>query len=338
MKIASRWIAFLAASALAVIIGAGCESGGGGSAPTSAPASGQVLKVALLTTGPVTDHGWNEAAYDGLQKIKTDLGAQVQNQETDSPSQFESAFRGFASQGYDLIIAHGDEYADSAAKVAKDFPNVDFVTTGGDKVAPNLAPIIFATEQGAYIQGMQAAFLSKTGKGGFVGGQSLPPVAVAADAFAEGAKSVNPKFTVAITYINSWDDTQKAKAQTEALMAQGADMISHNCDAAAVGLFQAANKPGVYSFGVNSDQNSQAPNVLSSNFLDIPNAFETIAKSVQAKQFKGQPLYLGMKDGDIKVIDNPSLEHLFTPAQTAKIKQAEADIESGKVDLRPKTL
>jgi basic membrane lipoprotein Med (substrate-binding protein (PBP1-ABC) superfamily) len=326
----------------AASIAAGC----GNNAPASSSAPGAAvtapvakLKVALLVTGPTTDHGWNEAAFDGLMKIKSDLGATIATQETDSPSQFESAFTGFASQGFDVIFAHGDEYADSAAKAAKQFPKVDFVTTGGDRVAPNLAPIVFATEQGTYLQGMEAGFLTKTNKAGFVGGEALPPVVHAEEAFAEGGKAVNPKFTVAVTYLNSWDDTQKAKAQTDALIASGADMIAHNCDAAAAGLFQsAAAHQGVYSFGVNSDQNDQAPNVISSAYLDIPNAFVSIAKSVQDGSFKGEPLYLGIQAGDIKLIDNPKLSNLLTDAQKAKIEQAQADIESGKIDLKPKSL
>ena len=326
-------------AALALAAGCSSNSAPAPSASTPAPASPPQLKVALLVTGPTTDHGWNEAAADGLAKVKSDLNAEVATQETDNPSQFESAFTGFASQGYDLIFAHGDEYADSAAKAAKQFPKVDFVTTGGDRLALNLAPIVFATEQGTYLQGMEAGFLTKTNKAGFVGGEALPPVVHAEEAFAEGGRAVNPKFTVAVAYLNSWDDTQKAKAQTDAMIAAGADMLAHNCDAAAAGLFQAAAAhPGVYSFGVNSDQNNLAPNIVSSAFLDIPNAFDSIAKSVQAGTFKGQPLYLGIKEGDIRLIDNPKLSNLLTAAQKARILQAQADIESGKIDLKPKEL
>jgi basic membrane protein A len=334
-KLQGKATSFAFFALLASSIFCGCGNKSSTSTSTQAAPS---FKVALLTSGPTDDHGWNEAAYDGLKQIQSTLGAQISTQECDNPSQQQAAYQGYASSGYNLIIGHGDEYADNAAKAAKEFPTVDFVTTGGDKVAPNLAPIVFATEQGCYLQGMEAGFLSKTGKGGFVGGQSFPPVVRAVDAFQEGGQAVNPKFTVAITYINSWSDTQKAKAQTEALMASGADVIAHNCDAAAAGLFQAANQPGVYTFGVNANQNSLAPNVVSSAFLDIPNAFVSIAKTARNGTFKGEPLYLGIKEGDIRLIDNPKLTNLLTPAQHAKILQAQADIVSGKIDLKPKNL
>jgi len=288
--------------------------------------------VALLTTGPVDDGGWNESAYDGLLKIQKDLGAQVSNEVTDNPSEFKSAFEDYASKGYNVIFAHGDEYGDTAAAVAPQFPNTVFITTGGTKFAKNLAPIIFATEDGTYIQGMEAAFISKTGKGGFVGGQALPPVTRAAVAFENGAHAVNPNFSFKITYINSWDDVQAAKGQANELVSGGADMIAHNCDAAAKGLFEAtAADPGVYAFGVNSNQNDESPNILSSAFLDIPKSFEDVAKSVQNGTFQGETLNLGIKDHDVYVIDNPKFASLYTPAETAKIQQAEADLISGKL-------
>ncbi len=290
--------------------------------------------VALLTTGPVTDGGWNQAAYEGLERIQKTQGAQIAKQENLKPDAFEGAFRDYAQQGYNVIFAHGDEFADAAAKVAAQFPQVAFVTTGGDKTAANLTALHFSTEEGTYLQGMEAGMVSKTGKGGFIGGQALPPVTVAANAFGKGAKAVNPKYTFQITYINSWTDTGAAKGQTDALLTSGADTIAHNCDAAAAGMFQTAgDKPGVYTFGVNADENGKASNVLSSAFLNVPKAFEDIARSVKDGTFRGQPLVLGLKAGDVRLIDNPKLANVIPASGKAKIEKAEQQIAAGTLTV-----
>lgn len=307
----------------------------GQAAPATAPPLPPVtgtMKVALLTTGPVTDGGWNQSAYEGLLRIQKALGAQVAKQENLKPDQFEGAFRDFAQQGYNVIFAHGDEFGPAAAKVAAQFPNVAFVTTGGENTAMNLTALHFSTEEGTYLQGMEAGMVSKTGKGGFIGGQNLPPVARAAQAFAKGAKAVNPKYTFQTTYINGWTDTSAAKAQTDALLTSGADTIAHNCDAAAAGMFQTAGvKPGVYTFGVNADENKKAPNVLSSVFLDIPKAFTDIATSVKNGTFQGQALPLGVKENDVRLIDNPKFATVIPAAGKDKIRQASKDIAAGKL-------
>jgi len=156
---------FVALAAFA-LLAAGCHhdtSSHSSSAPT--------FKVALLTTGPVTDGGWNQSAYEGLLRVQKEQGAEIAKQENLKPDQFEGAFRDFAQQGYRVVFAHGDEFGPAAAKVAAQFPQTDFVTTGGENTAPNLTALHFSTEEGTYLQGMEAALVSKTGKGGFVGGR-----------------------------------------------------------------------------------------------------------------------------------------------------------------------
>ena len=302
---------------------------------TTPPTASAGFKAALLTTGPVSDGGWNQAAYEGLQRVGKELGAQTDKQENLKPAQFREALRDFASRGYNVIFAHGDEFGPDAAAVAAQFPKVVFITTGGsEKPGPNIAPIHFATEQGTYLQGMEAGLVSKTGKGGFVGGEEVPPVKVAAEAFANGARSINPKYAFQTTYINGWSDTVAAKAQTDALLSEGADTLAHNCDAAARGLFDTAGThPGVYAFGVNYDENTKAPNVLSSAYLDIPRAFTDIARSVKDHTFQGKAMTLDMKGGYVRLLDNPKLANVIPAAGKARVQQAQKDIVAGKITI-----
>ncbi|MEA2552626.1 MAG: basic rane protein, partial [Fimbriimonadaceae bacterium] len=72
MKSFSFACAIVVASALL----ASCSPQPAGDSTAKAP-----FKVALLTPGPVSDAGWSAMAYDGLQQIKKDLGADVNNQE-----------------------------------------------------------------------------------------------------------------------------------------------------------------------------------------------------------------------------------------------------------------
>jgi len=51
------------------------------------------FKVGLLTPGSVNDNGWNAIAYEGLLRIKKELGAQISKQETKTPAEFEEGFR-----------------------------------------------------------------------------------------------------------------------------------------------------------------------------------------------------------------------------------------------------
>src|SRR5258708_19040830 len=148
---------------------------------TRAPSSG--FRVALLTPGSVSDAGWNAAAFNGLQLIKSKLGAETALVQTKSPADFEDAFRDFASRGFDLIFAHGFEYSDSALEVARSFPDTYFVVSSGSESSANVASITFNVDQATYVEGVLAAGVSKTGIVGAIGVIELPPVPSTFDGF-----------------------------------------------------------------------------------------------------------------------------------------------------------
>jgi len=65
------------------------------------------FKVALLNPGPISDAGWNAAAYEGLLAVRDQLGADISQAETKTPPEFEQAFRDYARRGFSLVIGHG---------------------------------------------------------------------------------------------------------------------------------------------------------------------------------------------------------------------------------------
>ena len=290
------------------------------------------FKVALLSPGPVSDAGWNALAYEGLLMIRDQLGAEVAQVQTRTPAEFEEGFRDFARRGFQLVFGHGFEYQDAAAAVAPDFPKTFFVTTSGNTVRPNVAPMRFMLEEATYLEGMLAAGMSQTGKAGAIGGIEMPPVKSTILAFEAGAKAVKPDFRVAVAYIGNWEDVGAAKEAALALVQQGADFLFHNADAAGLGVFHAAEARHVLAFGSNKNQNDVAPDVvLSSAVIDIPGAFLRIARQVKDGQFVAQIERLGMKAGIVSLVLNPRLEGRIPPALKERVAQTEAGIVAGSV-------
>ena len=315
----------------AALLAAGCQRTP--AAPRSAPAPG--LQVALLSPGPISDQGWNAAAYEGLLRIQKELHAHTSQKQTHGGAEFEADFRHYAAGGYRLVFGHGDELNEPAMRVAPEFPNTVFVTTGGRQFRENVAPMLFTTEEATYLLGMLAASLSRTGKAGQVGGLKLPPVERAFRAFENGAHAVNPRFSVRTVYINSWDDVSAAKEATLALIAQGADAINHNADAAGLGVFQAVqSRGGVLAFGANKDQAAAAPDVIvASAVLDIPRAFVEMAQRVQAGHFQGRVYPLGMKEGVVSLAYNPRLAGRIPAAARARVEKARRAILAGTLTV-----
>jgi basic membrane protein A len=271
------------------------------------PSAG-VFKVALLTPGPVSDQSWNGGAYEGLLWIRDSLGAQVSNVQTKTPAEFEDNFRQYGAQGFDLVFGHGFEFQDAARRVAPEFPRTLYVTTSGSTSGPNLAGMAFGFADASYLAGILAASVTKTQKIATLGGTALPPVVESFRAFEQGAHAVDSSVVVISSYIGNWDDVSAGKEQALAQIAQGADVIFQNADAAGLGVFQAARERKALVIGSNSNQNGVAPDVtLGSVVIDLPRAFLQIAREVKAKTFQPRVVELGEESHVVTLVLNPSL-------------------------------
>lgn len=298
-----------------------------GCAPREAPAP---FRVALVTPGSVADAAWNSSAFAGLNRIHDSLGVPVSHVEARTPAEQEEALRDYAAQGYQLVFGHGFEFQGPAERVSAQYPRVVFIVTSGERVQGNVAPLVFRLNEASYLAGMVAGGMTKTGIIGFVGGVELPPVRLGAEAWAAGAKAVNPQVQSRVTYLNNWDDAALGREAARALIRVGADMLHHNADAAAIGLFQAAKEaPGVYVFGANADQASLAPErVLGSAVIDLPRALLLVAREVQAGTFVPKVESFGLASGVVRYVPNPRLDSLVPPALAARVRAAEDSIKA----------
>lgn len=314
---------------LAAVVLAGCT--GGSSQPDAKASAEGGMKVALLTPGSVSDSGWNALAFDGLQAIKSDLGATVNNQEA-TGTNINDALRTYAQQDYKLVIGHGFEYNAPANEVAKDFPNTVFVTTSGDKTAANVGVIRFNLEQGFYLAGMMAGLMSKTGKVATVG-FDVPSIASTFKAFEAGAKAARPDVVIIRKQLPlEGTDVAAAKQATLAAISEGADFVIHQANQTAQGVFNAAKEKGIYAFGANADQNNNDSGVvIASATIVAKPAFLKIAQEVKNGNFKGGVTFIGMDQGAIDFVVNPNLKDKVPADVITKIEAARADIKSGKL-------
>ena len=102
-----------------------CQSANTSNEPTSEPTSAPVstapaeptatpapdysdFKAAILLPGSISDVGFSGPAYQGLKQLETDFGIQISYSEKVQPADYETIFRGYAQEGYNLIIGHGE--------------------------------------------------------------------------------------------------------------------------------------------------------------------------------------------------------------------------------------
>ncbi|MGI9860867.1 BMP family protein [Moorella naiadis] len=320
-------------SMLFVFSGCGQKTDKNVSANQTAPQENKpVLKVALLLSGPINDNGWNAIAYESLQKVK-EGGAQTSYRENVAQSDQLEAFRAYATQGYNIIFAHGYEFTDAAKKVAPEFPQIKFVVTSNNfSQEPNVASIYANTYQAGFFAGMVAGAITKTHQLAYIGAMDIPAVTEPRDGFIAGAKYIDSEAKVTTAFIGSWDDSAKAKEIANALIQKGVDVILPNADQAGLGAIQAAAEKKVYAIGISRDQSQSAPEtVVASSKYYYP--LEYVANLVKEGKFEARCYRVGIKEDATGLIWNNKLKDKVSAEAMSKINQAIEDVKSGKLDV-----
>lgn len=218
------------------------------------------VKVAFVYVDPVGDTGWSYQHDMARRELERVLGGQVKTTYVESvpaTADAERVIRQLVVAGNQLIFTTSFGYMEPTLRVAKLFPRVKFEHATGYKSAANLVTYESRIHEGAYLLGVLAGKTTKSNTLGIVGSFPIPEVIRNIDAFTLGARSVNPKATTKVIWVDSWYDPGKERQAAEALIAQGADVLGQNTDSPAV--VQVAEKRGVHAFGWDSDMSKYGP-------------------------------------------------------------------------------
>ncbi|MDO8419176.1 MAG: BMP family protein, partial [Rubrivivax sp.] len=186
--------------------------------------------------------------------------------------------------GNQFIVGEAFAVEAAARKVAKDFPKTSFLLgSSGKPQAPNFSVFDNYIQEPAYLSGLIAGGMSKSGRIGMVGGFPIPEVNRLMNAFMAGARETNPKVEFMVTFINSWFDPPKAKEAAFAMIDKGADVMY----AERFGVSDAAKERKVLAIGNVIDTQAQYPDtVIASALWHMEPTIDAAVKAVKAGQFK----------------------------------------------------
>jgi basic membrane protein A len=172
-----------------------------------------------------------------------------------------AAIRDYASQGYDLVLAHGSQYGGSLSEIAPDFPEVSFAwgTSAETFGLDNVYSYEAASDEGGYVMGVMAAALSQSGNIGVVGPVETGDAKLYVDGFIAGAASAGGNATA--TYTGSFSDVALASETAQAFASAGADVLTGTAQMV-VGAVSVANDEGILWFGTQANQTELAPDIV----------------------------------------------------------------------------
>ncbi|KKX33399.1 BMP family ABC transporter substrate-binding protein [Rhizobium sp. LC145] len=304
------------------------------------------LAVGFIYVGPKDDYGYNQAHAEGAAVVKALPGVTVIEEENvaetvDVQKSMESMIN---LDGAALLFPTSFGYFDPhvLATAAKN-PDTLFRHCGGlwqeGKHPANTGSYFGYIHQGQFLNGVAAGHASKTKKIGFVAAKPIPQVLQNVNAFLLGARSVDPSITCQVIFTGEWSLAVKEAEATNALVDQGADVITCHVDSPKVVVETAAGR-GAFVCGYHANQSPLAPEkYLTGAEWAWGNVYSNFVKSAQNGEKLGNFVRGGLKDGFVKMsplgtaVTEPArkqFETTFTEIMTGKFSVFQGPLKDNK--------
>ncbi|MEE9429280.1 MAG: BMP family ABC transporter substrate-binding protein [Paracoccaceae bacterium] len=307
-----------------------------GAAATLAITAGAAVAdpAIIFDLGGKFDKSFNEAAFAGATKWAEETGGSFREIELTSEAQREQALRRFAENGNNPIVMTGFAFATALEAVAADFPDTKFAIIDMVVDQPNVRSVVFNEHEGSYLVGVAAAKASQSGTVSFVGGMDIPLIRKFACGYVQGVKATNADATVIQnmtgTDFHAWNDPVKGGEITKAQISQGSDVVYAAAGGTGVGVLQTATDEGIFSIGVDSNQNYLHPGSVLTSMLKRVDVAVYNAFTDGADMEAGFNV-LGLANGGIDYAVDEHNAGVFSADIAAAVEAAKAGIIDGSI-------
>ncbi|WP_169164719.1 BMP family lipoprotein [Cellulomonas taurus] len=327
------------ALALAACGSAPEESGSTGGSDNAA----SDFKACMVSdSGGFEDKSFNQSGGEGLDRAGDELGVEVVKVESSAETDFGPNVDQLVAQDCNLIIGVGFLLADTLTEAAAANPDIEFalVDSGFNEESDNAKPLLFNTQEAAYLAGYVAAGTSTTGTVATFGGISIPSVTIFMDGFADGVAKYNEDNSADVqllgwdkeaqtgSFTGDFEDQTKGQNLAKGFIDQGADVIMPVAGPVGLGAAAAAKEAGnVAIVGVDADWFETSPDysnvILTSVMKEIGQAvYDTVSEAADGN-FSSEP-YVG-------TLENKGLGlapfHDYDSKVPAEVKTAVEDLQ-----------
>ena len=308
--------------------------------------------------GGFRDHSFNQSSYEGLKAVAERRGIAVSQVESQSVTDFEPNLASMVQQGCDLSVVAGSLLADTTKKVAQANPDKHFAIVDDSSItAENVKPIVYDTAEAAFLAGYLAAGTSESGKVATYGGMDIPTVTVFMDGFADGVTYYNRKHkkdvkvlgwnrrTRSGTFLSSFQDSAKARTETQKLIGEGADVVlpvAGQASQGAVDAVTAANRQSTRVRLIWPDTDgyetleSGRQFLLTSVVKDMSRSVEDVVTQAVDGMFDSTKYVGTLENGGVGLAPYHEQQSTVGADLDKQVQQLERDIISGKVTVESK--
>lgn len=288
------------------------------------------MRIAVFFVGEVADRGFNAAALAGAEAARAEGLADV---EVVAGVPYEQpairAALGRVAAAVDGVVFVGGQGNLAMPDIAAAQPGKRFAIVQGAHTGPNLASYDVRQEDSAFLAGVLAARLTRTGRVAHLSGHRVRPGLKGRAAFVAGVRHVAPDMAVLTGFCGTQDDGGVTRAWATAQAAAGADVLFTMLNAARDGAIAACRASGMRQIGNALDWCALEPDVfVASALARIDRGVRRAIADMVAGEVPVRVVELGLAQGDHVGL---SMQPAVAAAHGAAIAEVAAAIAAGRL-------
>ena len=279
--------------------------------------AGDLKAIAVLVPEQGTDYGWNQQGVDAARAVAEKHGLEFMPAEGLGYGDVRPTLRELAEDGAGLMIAHASGYNTAAPEIAKETGvPVAIVDTPEGLVPGLIADYTLSGHDGAYLAGVLAAKMTRTGSVGIVVSGEPPSWNSQSAGFAQGVKAGNSgvKIIYAVIGPAAYGDAAGGRRVTGSVISAGADVIFGQGNGSSFGMIQAvettkATDGGkVWFIDVIGDKSSlDKGHLLSSVLWDMTPVYDAMVNDLKGGTFGTKHYEIGLSDNSVRLLQTPHI-------------------------------
>ncbi|MFT9597595.1 BMP family lipoprotein [Mesobacillus sp.] len=288
----------------------------------------------MLSDVGLGDQSFSDAAFAGLVKARNELDILFDYRELQSVGTYEKGFTELVEDGNDIVIGLGFMVLEDLEKVAKKYPEQQFILVDSVSQLDNITSITFKEEQGSFLAGAVAAMASKSNIVGFVGGADVSLIHKFKAGFEQGVKAVNPEAEVKVAYANDFGNAELGGKIASGMIDEGADVLYAAAGFTGVGVLKEAQSRKKFAIGVDSDQYFFAEKAIITSMLKNVDValYETVKEFQGENKLKAKQIELGINEKGVGLA--PIRVIKLTPEQEKSIEDLEAKLSRNELSIK----
>lgn len=224
------------------------------------------VKVGFALAKDIKTSSWSYAHELGRMHLQEEMKDQVETISIDNVPESIDAYPKLlelVKQGCHVVFSTTPHMINATLKIAMEYPNVVFLNCSSMYSFKHVNTYFGRIHEARFLSGVVSGSMTYTDKLGYIATCALPEVISGVNAFALGARFVNPRAEIYLEWTGDWDNEESSESAGIRLLQKGVDIISHHNTLA---NRKFSKEFGVYTISCDAGYGSVKP----LNYLAVP--------------------------------------------------------------------